>query len=490
MAELQSKVGRSLLTEARTKIVATVGPACDTVEILAELVNHGVDIFRINAAHGNQTDFARRLEQIREVRKITGFPVGVLLDLAGPKIRLGAVTNGAVDVPNGAEVYFTRGETATEPNQLVSTYPKLLDELDVGHRILLADGTISLEAIRKERDRVICKVLIGGTIRSRQGINLPGTNLSVSAMRPEDIENALWAAKNEIDFVSMSFVRTAQDVLSVKNLLASMDCPALVVAKIEKREALQNLEAIVDATDAVMVARGDLGVEIDVAETPVAQKRIIQVCREKVKPVIVATQMLESMHHNRRPTRAEASDVANAILDGADACMLSGETAIGEYPIDAVDTMNRIMVCTERMLKDVGVSAKAKVVDRVHPITSAVTHSAAAIAETIDAKLVVIASHTGGTAWVKSKQRNYIPTLGVSDVPAILRRMCLFWGIMPHGVENLGSPEALFDQVSRWGCETGILSPGDRVVYVTGTGLLDNTHNLLVVHQVPPLKPA
>lgn len=483
----QSTAVRPRLTEARTKIVATVGPACNTEAILAELVNHGVDIFRINAAHGTQADFATTLERIKRVREMTGFPVGVLLDLAGPKIRLGAIVDGSLDVQNGDTVYFSRGEAATEKYQLVSTYPKLLDELDVGERVLLADGTISLEAVEKEKERVKCKVLIGGTIRSRQGINLPGTQLSVSAMRPEDIENALWAAKNEIDFISMSFVRTAQDVLSLKNLLVSMDCPALVVAKIEKREALQNLEAIVEATDAVMVARGDLGVEIDVAETPVAQKRIIQVCRDKVKPVIVATQMLESMHHNRRPTRAEASDVANAILDGADACMLSGETAIGEYPIEAVDTMNRIMISTERMLKDVSMTARAKVVDRVHPITSAVTHSAAAIAETIDAKMVVIASHTGGTAWVKAKQRNYIPTLGVSDSPAILRRMCLFWGIMPHGIPALGDPQSLFDDVSRWGCQTGILSPGDRVVYVTGTGLLDNAHNLLVIHQVPAL---
>jgi pyruvate kinase len=489
MAALQPTAIRPRLSEARTKIIATVGPACDREEVLAELVNHGVDVFRINAAHGTQADFARTLEKIQRVRQMTGFPVAVLLDLAGPKIRLGTIVDGSLEVKQGDEVFFVRGEAAKEKNHLVSIYPKLLDELDVGERVLLADGTISLEVAEKNRDQVRCRVLVGGTIRSRQGINLPGTSLSVSAMRPEDIDNALWAARNDIDFISISFVRTAQDVLSLKNLLVSMDCPALVVAKIEKQEALQNLEAIVDATDAVMVARGDLGVEIDVAETPVAQKRIIQVCREKVKPVIVATQMLESMHHNRRPTRAEASDVANAILDGADACMLSGETAIGEYPIEAVDTMNRIMLSTEKMLKDVTLQGKARIVDRVHPITSAVTHSAAAIAEAIDARLVVIASHTGGTAWVKAKQRNYIPTLGVSDSEAILRRMCLFWGIMPHGVDSLGTPQALFDEVSRWGCERGILSPGDRVVYVTGTGLLDNAHNLLVVHQVPPLQP-
>lgn len=479
------KPTRPNLSEARTKIIATVGPACEAEETLLELVNQGVDIFRINAAHGKQADYERILGKIRKVREQAGFPVAVLLDLAGPKIRLGALAQDPIDVETGSEVRFVRGEVATAPRDLCSTYAKLIDEVAVGDKIMLADGTVSLQAVSRDRDTVTCKVIVGGVIRSRQGINLPGVSLSVSAMRPEDVENALWAARNEIDFISLSFVRTAQDVFALKNLLTSMDSTALVVAKIEKREALDQLEEIVDAADAVMVARGDLGVEIDVAETPVAQKRIIQVCREKVKPVIVATQMLESMHHNRRPTRAEASDVANAILDGADACMLSGETAIGEYPVVAVEMMHRIMVSTERMLKDIPLPARIKVIDRVHPITSAVTFNAANIAESIDAKMVVVATQTGGTAWVKSKQRNFIPTLGVSNSPATLRRMCLFWGIMPHLVQNIDNPAALFDEVSKWGCDQGLLSPGDRVVYVTGTGVIDHTHNLLVVHQVP-----
>lgn len=479
------KPTRPNLSEARTKIIATVGPACEAEETLLELVNQGVDIFRINAAHGKQADYERILGKIRKVREQAGFPVAVLLDLAGPKIRLGALAQDPIDVETGSEVRFVRGEVATAPRDLCSTYAKLIDEVAVGDKIMLADGTVSLQAVSRDRDTVTCKVIVGGVIRSRQGINLPGVSLSVSAMRPEDVDNALWAARNEIDFISLSFVRTAQDVFALKNLLTSMDSTALVVAKIEKREALDQLEEIVDAADAVMVARGDLGVEIDVAETPVAQKRIIQVCREKVKPVIVATQMLESMHHNRRPTRAEASDVANAILDGADACMLSGETAIGEYPVVAVEMMHRIMVSTERMLKDIPLPARIKVIDRVHPITSAVTFNAANIAESIDAKMVVVATQTGGTAWVKSKQRNFIPTLGVSNSPATLRRMCLFWGIMPHLVQNIDNPAALFEEVSKWGCDQGLLSPGDRVVYVTGTGVIDHTHNLLVVHQVP-----
>ncbi len=289
-----------------------------------------------------------------------------------------------------------RGEQAATPDQLCSNYTRLLDEISVGDKIMLADGTITLQVTERSRDTARCQVMTAGTIRSRQGINLPGVSLSVSAMRPEDVENAIWAARNEIDFISLSFVRSAQDVASLKNLLASLDSQAMVIAKIEKREALNDLEKIVEAADGVMVARGDLGVEIDVAETPVAQKRIIAVCREKLKPVIVATQMLESMHTNRRPTRAEASDVANAILDGADACLLSGETAIGNFPVLAVDTMNRIMVRTEEIYRDQPTHARTRVFDRVHPITSAVTNAAANIAEDIGAKLVVVVSRTAG----------------------------------------------------------------------------------------------
>ncbi|MFN9433366.1 MAG: pyruvate kinase [Planctomycetota bacterium] len=476
---------RNTLSEARTKIVATVGPACEDENVLADLVTHGVDVFRINSAHGKQEDFERILGKIRRVRERIGFPIGVLLDLAGPKIRLGKLLQDPMDVEVGQELTFIRGTDPTSPNELTSNYAKLIDEVAMGDRVMLADGTISMQVVEKTRDKLRCSVTVRGTIRSRQGINLPGVSLSVSAMRPEDVENALWAARNEIDFISLSFVRSAQDVLALKNLLASMDGQALVIAKIEKREALACLEAIVDAADGVMVARGDLGVEIDVAETPVAQKRIIQVCMEKMKPVIVATQMLESMHHNRRPTRAEASDVANAILDGADACMLSGETAIGDYPVVAVETMNRLMLSTEQMLKDQPPPAKTRFFSRVHPITSAVTHHAANIAEAIQAKMVVVASRTGGTAWVKAKQRNYIPTLGISDSDATLRRMCLFWGIMPHKVDQLDSPENVVAHVTAWGKSTGMLAPGDRVVYVTGTGLLNNTHNLLVVNEIP-----
>lgn len=477
---------RPNINEARSKIVATIGPACNRVESLVELVEHGVDIFRINAAHGTQADFAETLDRIRQVRKQTGFQVAVLLDLSGPKIRLGQLAKDPLEVEPGMELTFVRGEQSSQPLELCSNYERLVDEVAVGNSIMLADGIISLQVKSKEPNKFVCKVISSGTIRSRQGINLPGAMLSVSAMLPTDVQNAIWAANNDIDFVSLSFVRSAQDILSLKNLLSSLNSHALVIAKIEKREALQRLEEIVAAADGVMVARGDLGVEIDVAETPVAQKRIIDVCREQLKPVIVATQMLESMHENRRPTRAEASDVANAILDGADACMLSGETAIGKYPVQAVDTMNRIMVHTEQMLKGRPGTAciSGKKIDQVDAITSSVTFRASNIAEDIGAKLVVVASKSGSTAWVKAKQRNYIHTIGVSDNEATLRRMCLFWGIMPLYIDSMSRPQTLIEQVTRWGMNSGLLSQGDCVVFVSGSGIYEKSHNLLVVHQV------
>ena len=475
---------RPNLSEARSKIVATVGPACSDVEKLTELVEKGVDVFRINTAHGQQEDFEELHERIKMVREITGFPVAILLDLAGPKIRLGKLLQEPLDVEPGRELRFVRGEDAKEPDQLTSNYKTLIDEVKVDDRIMLADGTITLQVIEKNQHDFLCLVQTAGTIRSRQGINLPGVTLSVSAMRPRDIDNAMWAAKNEIDFISLSFVRNPQDVRSLKDILSSLDSQALVIAKIEKREALDRLEEIVEAADGVMVARGDLGVEIDVAETPVAQKRIIDVCRDKLKPVIVATQMLESMHENSRPTRAEASDVANAILDGADACMLSGETAIGKYPAIAVETMGRIMSHTEQLLKHRPAEQIGRVHDPENPITSAVTYGAASIARGIDAKLVVVASRTGGTAWVKSKQRSFIPTLGVSNRKETLRRMCLFWGIMPHYIENVAGPQGLYEDISRWGKEREIFQAGDRVVFVTGAGIIDKTHNQIFVHEI------
>ena len=366
---------RPFAGEACTKIVATLGPASDSVEKIAQLIAAGADVFRINTAHGDRTSHQRTLENIRMASASTDFHAAVLVDLAGPKIRLGQLTREPMELPEGSKVSFVAGKDSPSEYELTSSYEPLIEELAPGDRVMLADGLVALEVTRVTKDRAECVVVGGGSIRSRQGINLPGVKLSVPAMLPRDIENAIWAAENDIDLVSLSFVRSPDDVKILRDLLVKHESGAMIVAKIEKPEALACLEEIIDAADAIMVARGDLGVEIDIAETPVEQKRIIRLCRERVKPVIVATQMLESMHEHSRPTRAEVSDVANAILDGADACMLSGETAIGDHPIKAVEMMNRIMCCTERDLVSHQQSVHSNV-DRVHEITSAMTEAA------------------------------------------------------------------------------------------------------------------
>ncbi len=476
-------MSRPSLKESCTKIVATVGPACASVEKLAALIEAGADVFRINTAHGSRSEHELTLANIRAASKQCGFDAGVLLDLAGPKIRLGQLVEDPLVCEVGATLTFIRGESSEDVHELTSSYARLIDELSPGDRVMLADGLVALKVETVTANSAKCRVTAGGTVRSRQGINLPGVKLSVSAMRPKDVDNAIWAAQNSIDFISLSFVRSPEDVQALKNLLVSYECNAMVIAKIEKPEALDQLEAIVEASDGVMVARGDLGVEIDVAETPMAQKRIIRVCKEKMKPVIVATQMLESMHTSSRPTRAEVSDVANAILDGTDACMLSGETAIGEHPVKSVEMMNRIMVCTEREMLSDNISERIPNT-RVHPITTAVTIAATNIAEAIQAKLIVIGTHSGGTAWVKSKSRSRIPTLGASDSHDTLRRMNLLWGIKPIESSHLEHTPEFIDEICGWGRQNANLKSGDQIVFVTGSGVVKKAHNVVIVHTV------
>lgn len=478
---------RPFAGEACTKIIATLGPASDSVEMITQLIKAGADVFRINTAHGDRESHQRTLDNVRRASEAADFHAAVLVDLAGPKIRLGQLTSEPLQLNEGQPVAFVSGVDSPSTYEFTSTYEQLIAELEVGDRVMLADGLVTLRVTKVNPDRAECVVTSGGEIRSRQGINLPGVKLSVSAMLPVDIDNAVWAAKNDVDLISLSFVRSPQDIESLRGLLAEHNSTAMIVAKIEKPEAMERLEEIVDATDAIMVARGDLGVEIDYAETPMAQKRIIRVCRSRIKPVIVATQMLETMHHHSRPTRAEVSDVANAILDGADACMLSGETAVGDHPIKAVQTMNHIMCVTENDLDSHSIADGKLIhrrVGRVHEITSAMTESATNVAESIGAKLVVIATRSGNTAWVKSQSRSIIPTLGVSESVSTLRRMNLMWGIKPFHVESVGDPADFIDAMSTWGKEHDLLSPGDRIVFMTGTKVIEKVHNSVVVHTV------
>src|SRR6476660_1241851 len=340
-------MSRDPLQCSHTKIFATVGPACSTREQLATLVGAGVDIFRLNMAHAEPDAQQKHVDTIRSLSEEFNEPIAILIDLSGPKIRLGDIAGDQIICNLDQEFFLIDGYEPRAPNELTSTYPPLVNELKLGDRVMLADGTVCMEVVAKSSGRVKLRVIQRGAIRSHQGINLPGVNLSAPAISEHDRAHAIWAAGAGVDFVGLSFVRSPDDVIELKDILKSHGSTARVVAKIEKREALDQLEAIVAVADVIMVARGDLGVEIDVAQMPIEQKRIISMCQRYQRPTIIATQMLESMQESPRPTRAEATDVANAILDGADACMLSGETAVGKFPVEAVQMMNRIALATE-----------------------------------------------------------------------------------------------------------------------------------------------
>jgi len=531
---------------SQTKIVVTIGPASSSEEKLVELLQAGADVFRLNMAHGGPKEQEARLAAIRAASETVGRPVAVLADLAGPKIRLGEIPGGQLACNTGDRLRFmrllpplpsgdARGKGARrvdgtnrgepDPRELTTTYEPLLDELAVGDRVMLADGTVSLVVEAVDPDYAQCRVVQPGVIRSRQGVNLPGVKLSVEALSDTDRENAVWAARQGIDFVGLSFVRKADDVRQLKSLLANaekgtgpicrngppgashkLDLSPFpqVIAKIEKPEALEHLEEIVSAADGVMVARGDLGVEIDIARVAMAQKEIIAACNRLRKPVIVATQMLDSMTHSRIPTRAEVADVSNAILDGADACMLSGETAIGEYPRETVEMMHRIALETEAGKTGTGselgwckryATASGSVPVPVfpvgsrpssglNPITESTVSAAGRIADELNAKAVVVATASGATALSMAKNRHFVPTLGVSDSPATLRRMCLYWGVIPLAGAPTSDPAALLRHVTDLGRAAGLLHPGDRIVLIAGTGLAVTRHNMIVVHEL------
>ena len=477
---------------ARTKIVATVGPSCREPAQLAALAKSGAKIFRLNMAHAGPEEQQVYVDRIRQVSEEINEPLAILVDLAGPKFRLSELPGGQIFCRRDETFFFVKGNP-NAPNELVTSYEPLIDELTVGDQVMLADGTVSMVVEELLADRARMRVQQEGTIRSRQGINLPGVRLSAPAISVEDHQHAIWAAKAGIDFVSLSFVRSPDEVRTLKDILRSSSSQGRVIAKIEKREALERLEEIVAEADGIMVARGDLGVEIDVAEMPIAQKRIIRMSQEYHKPVIIATQMLDSMHESLRPTRAEVTDVANAILDGADACMLSGETAIGKHPRKVVEMMNRIAVATEASMIGQPLRAPSnKKVDGLHEVTSAVVRGAGTMAHTLQAKLVVVASHSGRTALALSQLRNFVPTIGVSSKESTLRQMCLYWGVTPLRNAAAENVDQLIKQIEEWTCRVGLTANGDRIVIVGGSHLTvtqenkqgSAAHDLVMVHEV------
>eukprot|EP00913_Durusdinium_trenchii_P008905 g8371.t1 len=472
----------------KTKIVATVGPACAKREQLHELVLSGVDVFRLNFAHGKHDWLSGVLASIRAISEELKRPIGVLGDLSGPKIRLGPLPEEGLCCQEGGRFQFVREADPDDLTKLTSTYDQLIDDLEEGDRVLLADGTVAMRVVEVAADlqSVTCVVEQQGLIRTRQGINLPGVQLSTPSLTEKDHADLKWAVENELDFVGLSFVRSAQDIRDVKSAIEKIgtEFPPQVIAKIEKMEAVSDLDAILDVTDAVMVARGDLGVEVDIARVPPLQKQIVDLCNRHRIPVITATQMLDSMQTNELPTRAEASDVANAILDGSDAVMLSGETAIGHHPAKAVAMMSRIATEAERLVK------KSKLGDgESHPdsraklVTEAVTLGASTAAEHLKADLIVVATHSGRTAMAVSKQRSPVPILALTDRPDTARRMTLYWGVTALETTIVDeSPEQLIRHVVEWGRKENAIGSGNRIVVVASTSWSAAGHDLMIVH--------
>lgn len=473
----------------KTKIVATVGPACRAYEQLKGLAAAGVDLFRLNFAHGDHESLADVVANVREISRELNRAIGLLGDLSGPKIRLGELPAEGLCLDEGRHVSFVRKKNGNSSHTLTCSYPKLIDDLGVGDKVLLADGTVTLRVTEISENEAVCVVEQPGCVRSRQGVNLPGVSLSTPSLTEKDRADLQFALEQRLDYIGLSFVRRAEDVRELKELIAAagLENPPHVVAKIEKMEALSDLDRILDETDAVMVARGDLGVEADIARIPILQKRIIRLCNQRRVPVITATQMLESMQSADRPTRAEATDVCNAVLDGSDAVMLSGETAIGDHPQRVVAMMSRIVRESERLVAPSEENPQ-EVRERHRALiaTEAVTAGAGAAAKSLDANLIVVATHSGRTALSVSRQRGQIPVIALTDSRESARRMTLYWGVTPLVTEIVNqSPRDMLDFVVRWGRSGGTLRQGNRLVLVTMSNWSADGHDLMLVHAIP-----
>ena len=450
----------------RTKIVATIGPASGTKERIRALVDAGMDGARLNFSHGTREQHAEWARLVREVQEEVRRPLALIADLQGPKLRVGDI-EGTLSLERGEEIIVAGGKQPE--NGVLPVSPSVIGEvLRPGHEVLIDDGHVRLLVRDVRQGRAACTVVVGGDITAHKGVNLPGVPIPIPALTRKDTDDLEFALGLGVDFVALSFVRSAADVRDLKALIAQHDSHAQVIAKIEKSEAVDALDEILQESDAVMVARGDLGVEIGPASVPLLQKRIIQRALDRGKPVITATQMLESMLHQPEPTRAEASDVANAVLDGTSAVMLSGETAMGDYPVESVSYMDRIARAVEPSL---GYRHQLPEVGEQPTIGEAMSNAACDLAEALGARAIVVPTYTGRTASVVARLRPRRPILGLSHHQYALQHMALEWGVTPWGIEESVSVENLWDVSLNAVRESGLVVEGDRVVITAGTAV-------------------
>ncbi len=465
----------------RAKIVCTLGPAVNTPEKIRALVDAGMDVARMNLSHGSYADHEKVYRMVRQAADDSGHGVGIFADLQGPKIRLGKVADGPLHLEEGDEFTITTRSVPGDASICSTTYAGLPGDVSTGDPILIDDGRVRLEVLAVEGSDVRTRVRVAGPVSNNKGINLPGVAVSVPAMSDKDVEDLRWALHMTVDFIALSFVRSAADVEDVRAVMREEGVFLPVIAKIEKPQAIDNIEEIVDAFDGFMVARGDLGVECPLEDVPFLQKQVIEVARRHAKPVIVATQMLESMISSPRPTRAEASDVANAVLDGADAVMLSGETSVGEFPVETVQTMARIIASTE----DHGLSRMAAIDWQPRTRGGVIAKAAAEVADRVGAKYLVAFTQSGDSARRLSRYRGAIPTLAFTPVPVVRSQLALSWGVETFLGEFVEHTDEMVRQVDEALLRIKRVQEGDLVVIIAGSppGIPGST-NALRIHRM------
>lgn len=462
----------------RAKIVATLGPATEDYSVVESLVRAGLDVARLNLSHGDYSVHEQMYAHVRRASESTGRAVGILVDLQGPKIRLGRFADGPHTLAPGDEFTITTEDVAGTREIVGTTYPELATDVHEGDTILINDGKVRLRVVSSDGVRVRTEVVVGGEVSDNKGINLPGVAVTTSALSEKDERDLRWAIRLGADIIALSFVRSAKDAHRARVIMAEEGRDLPIIAKIEKPEAVENLQEIIDTFDGVMVARGDLGVELPLEAVPIVQKRAIELARRWAKPVIVATQMLESMIQNPVPTRAETSDVANAVIDGADAVMLSGETSVGMHPVVVLETMARIVESTEVH----GLSRIPALGTKPRTQAGAVTLAAASIAEFVDATAVCVFSQSGDTARRMSRLRHAVPIISFTDLPGSRSRNALYWGVQTYLVPRGRDTDELVVLIDDTLLTHGLASVGDRVVMTAGAppGVAGSTNNVRV----------
>lgn len=469
----------------RTKIVCTIGPASESVEVLTSLIEKGMNVARLNFSHGTHEEHAARIRNIREASRVTGKTVAILLDIKGPKIRTGLIQNDQVELKEGSYITLTAEDVIGTAERISISYKGLPEDVEPGSRLLIDDGLIGLVVEKVEGSDILCRVVNGGLLKNRKGVNAPGVRLRIPSVTEKDIADIKFGIGQGVDLIAASFVRKAGDVLDVRRVLEESGADLDIIAKIEAQEALDKLDEIIEVADGLMVARGDLGVEIPTEEVPLWQKIMIEKCNRAGKPVITATQMLDSMERNPRPTRAEASDVANAIFDGTDAIMLSGETAAGKYPVQAVETMARIAERAEQALRDHIVAPKKRFWEADLTVTDALSQAVAGIAKELKAKAVVTPTQSGHTARMVSKYRPEAVIIAVTPKEGVARRLLLSNGVYPVVVEDTKTTDEMLEAAVKGALKSGFVKHGDLVVITAGVPVgIPGTTNLLKIHTI------